>query len=278
MKTFVTLIMVAIFGLSNIQTSSAQDIHEIIKKFALAVDKYDQLEYKFESKERRRDGSYINTVGLFKVWEGPAKMVAANLTQPDVAKITWKKGENDNKASVKLGGLPFVNLPLTSSKFLAKSHHTIDNAGFGLPKHTIMKIYNDRKAEINEAVEIKGNVTFDGKTCLHIVITDKKFTTVNYTVKAGEDLISIAKARAINQMQILELNPDIKNYFDVAAGEVIKIPSSFGTKITIYFDTQIYLPRYFKVEDTKGIVGEYKHLSINLNPEFTREEFTKEGF
>lgn len=278
MKTFLSLILVAVFGLANIQTSSSQDIHDILKKFGQAVDKYKNIEYDFESQERRRDGSYIKTVGNFKVQEGNPKKVAADLSEPDNAKITWKQGENGNKASVKLGRLPFVNLALTNGKFLAKSHHTIDNAGFGLPKATIMKIYNDRKAEINDAVVMKGNITFDGHKCLHIEINDKNHGTTSYTVQAGEDLISIAKKRAINQMQILELNPDIKNYFSVEAGDVITIPNSFGTKITIYFDPVLYLPRYFKVEDKKGIVGEYKHLNLNVNATFTDEDFTKDGF
>ncbi len=278
MKTFVTLLMAAIFGLANIQTASSQDIHDILRKFGQAVDKYKNLEYDFQSKERRRNGSYITTIGHFKVQEGSQKKVSADLSEPDNAKIFWKKGDNNNKASVKLGRLPYVNLALTNGKFLAKSHHTIDNSGFGLPKHTIMKIYNDRKAEINEAVVMKGNVTFDGHKCLHIEINDKNHGTTSYTVKDGENLISIAKAKAINQMQILELNPDIKNYFDVDAGDVITIPNSFGTKITIYFDPQLYLPRYFKVEDNKGIVGEYKHLNLNVNATFDENDFTKDGF
>ncbi len=277
MKTFLTLMMVAFFGLSNMQNTSAQNIHEILSKFSAAVDKYKQLSFDFESKERRRDGSYITTKGHFNIIEGPQKKVTADLSAPDKARLVWRKGENGDKVAVKLGSLFWVNLELTNGKFLAKSHHTIDNSGFGLPKATIMKIYNDRKAEIDQAVEIKGNVTFDGKVCKHIVITDKNHGTTKYTVKAGEDLISIAKKLAINQMQILELNPSIKNYFSVSAGDVITIPNSFGTKITIYFDESIYLPRYFKVEDNKGIVGEYKHTNLNLNPGLTDAMMTKEG-
>lgn len=269
--------MIAFLGISNIQTSNAQDIHAILNDFGKAVNTYKQLSYDFESKERREDGSYINTVGHFNVWEGNQKKVTADLSSPDKAKLVWREGENNNKVSVKLGSLFWVSLPLTNKKFLEKSHHTLDNSGFGLPKSTIMKIYNDRKSEINEAVDIKGNVTFNGKSCLHVIINDKKHGVTKYTVKSGEDLISIAKARAINQMQILELNPNIKNYFDVEAGDEIVIPNSIGTKITIYFDTAINLPLYFKVEDKKGIVGEYKHLNINTAPNFTDDVFTRDG-
>lgn len=278
MKTFLSIILIAAFSITSFNQVGSQDIHEILKKFSAAVDKYDQVEFDFKSKERRDKGNYIETIGHFKVWEGPNKKVAADLDEPDNANLLWRKGENDNKVSAKLGILPWINLSLTSSRFLDKSHHTIDNAGFGLPKRTIMTIYNSRKAEIADAVEMKGDINYDGHTCMHIIINDKNHGTTTYTVKEGDNLSKIAYAKAINQMQILELNPDIKNYWDVEAGDVITIPNSFGTKITIYLDKTLYMPRYFKVEDKKGIVGEYNHLKLNISPNFTDDDFQKSSF
>lgn len=277
MKTVLSLFFAAAFGLLTFNSVSAQsDFHEVLKKFNAAVDANDKLEYDFESKERRRKGNYISTEGHFRVQEGASKKVAAKIAKPKKATLIWKKGVNDNKVKVKLGPLN-LNLKLTNKQLLADSHQTIDNAGFKLPQKTINYIYKTRKDEINEAVTYNGTVTYDGKTCYHYTISDKNHGTTQYTVKSGENLITIAHARAINQMQILELNPGVSNYFDVQAGDVITIPNSFGTKITIYLDKSSYLPLYMSIHDKKGLVGEYGHKNLDTNPTFTEASFTKDG-
>ncbi len=276
MKVFKLTLVAALLSVFTLGNTQAQSIHQILKDFDAAVKKYTQLEYDFESKERRRNGSYITTLGHFKVWEksSSCRLIAANLTAPDNAKLR-NTCENQNKMSAKLGKLPYVGLDVNSKRFQEKSHQPPNMGGFKLPLATIKKIYNTRKAEIDGAVEMKGSITFNGKECTHIVINDTKHGTTSYTVKAGENLTTIAHKLAINQMQILELNPGVKNYTSVKAGQTIKIPNSFGTKITIYLEKARSLPLYFKIEDSKGLLSEYQHKNLNTNPGFTQADFAK---
>ena len=109
-----------------------------------------------------------------------------------------------------------------------------------------MQTYRERKDDVDEMVKIKGSVTFDGKDCWHVVLTDNKYKIVNYTVKAGDNLVTIAEAKAIPEMRILELNPKVGGYFSLTAGEVIKIPTSYGKVTTMYIDKATWLPLYQK--------------------------------
>ena len=60
-----------------------------------------------------------------------------------------------------------------------------------------------------------------------------------------------------SEYKIKELN-DIGD--EVKPGQVIKIPSSYAKKTTLYIDKTNYLPIYHKMEDEKGIYEIYEFI------------------
>ena len=137
-----------------------------------------------------------------------------------------------------------------------------------------MDTYKMRGEDPNISYKLNGSVTFDKKDCYSITIEDKAFSTTNYTVKAGDNLLKIAEAKAVAEQRIMELN-GLSSYLSIEEGEVIKIPTSYFTKVITYLDKSTHLPLYIKVEDDKGLLAEYGHYSLDLSGSFSDDIFYK---
>ncbi|NNE55338.1 MAG: DUF1571 domain-containing protein [Flavobacteriales bacterium] len=247
------------------------DAETLLKNSDAAVKKYTQLHYTFQYKERMRGKGIVVGEMEMKVIEGPNKLVWVDAFKPEKAQLIWGKNA-DGKVNVKKGFLKLTLAPF-NNQLMKNSHHPIYRAGFQRTRDIIMQTYRERKADVNEMVKIKGSVTFDGKDCWNVVLTDSKYQIVDYVVKEGDNLVSIAEAKAIPEMRILELNPKVKGYFGLTAGETIKIPTSYGKVTTIYVDKATWLPLYQKIEDDLGLFVEYKHINLDLNPGLTDADF-----
>ena len=75
-------------------------------------------------------------------------------------------------------------------------------------------VYNKYKSKINDDVSINGEVTYDGRKCWNVTLTNKEYKIENYTVLAGEDIIKIARKLRLDEYSLLELN-DIKDFDNV---------------------------------------------------------------
>jgi outer membrane lipoprotein-sorting protein len=269
MKTLTSILMM-VFTMTFF-TSQAQDPVDILLKGDKAVDKYNTLQYDFQYKERFADGKIKEGDLSLKVVEGPIKKVAVEARKPTKATLLYIQGQNDGKVKVKKGFT--LNMDPFAKLLMADTHHPIYRAGFKRTRDILMTTYNNRKEDVKEMVQMKGSITFDGRDCYHIVMTDKKYAIVDYVVKKGDNCVKIAEKLGIPEMRILELNPSVKGYFGLTEGSTIKIPTSYGKVTTLYIDKANYLPIYQKVEDEKGLFAEYKTLNLKLNPTFTDADF-----
>jgi LysM repeat protein len=156
---------------------------------------------------------------------------------------------------------------------MKEQHQTIDRAGFGRIKKVLMTSINARKGEdLNKYAKIVGSVQYDGKDCYKIEINDPEYKIINYTVKAGQTTVwKVGDALAVPEYRIKELN-DIDD--DLKVGQVIKIPSSYAKKTTIYLDKATNLPLYQKMEDDKGTYEIYEMKNLKINVPLTDADFT----
>jgi LysM repeat protein len=251
---------------------STQDFVSILMKSNEAVDRYSDLEYYFEYKERRPSGKIIEGKMDVRVQERPIKKVYLDVLTPDKAKLSYIANERDGKVDVKKGFLS-INLAPSNSLLIENSHHPIYRSGFKRTRDILMTTYYNRKDDISSMAEIKGDVTYNGRSCYHVVLTDSKYGTKKYKVKAGDNLLKIAEKEGVPEIRIIELNDDIDDYFDIEEGLLITIPTSYGEVTTLYIDKENYLPLYQKVEDDLGLFAEYEILNLNLNPGFTASSF-----
>lgn len=267
-KLFLGLVLSAgFFGMAQ-----AQNVNDITKKVLEACGKANNITYQFNSYERFANGKKVYADVFLKYQASPLK-VYADAKKPTAAKLVYIPSVNP-KVKVKKG--LSLNLDLYSKMLMADQHHPLDNAGFGTFKRIIehsikAKGYTVSSPELSNFVKVTGNTTYDGKDCWVVEIVDKDYKIINYTVKEGEKTVfDLERKNAVPAYRIKQLN-NIGN--EIKAGQVLKVPSAYAKKTTIYVDKATYLPIYQKMEDDEGVYEIYEFKNVKLNVQFTAADF-----
>lgn len=248
----------------------AQTIQELINKASAAMSAVKTCTYDFHSQERFKGGKMVTSHVQFKIQETPVRKIYANALTPTKAQLLYIPSVN-SEVRVKKG--IYISMKLTASLLMKDQHQTIDRAGFGRMKKVLTTSINSRKGEdLNKYAKIVGSVQYDGKDCWKIEINDPDYKIINHTVKADETTVwKIGEKYAVPEYRIKEIN-DIDD--KLTAGQVIKIPSSYAKKTTIYLDKATYLPLYQKMEDDKGVYEIYEMKNLKIGVTFTDADFT----
>jgi outer membrane lipoprotein-sorting protein len=248
--------------------TNAQNLDETIQKSLSAMGSTKTMTYHFYAQERMEDGTYSKSDVEFKVVASPLK-IYANVHLPQSAQVIY-----DEKVSKEVKVKKGFKLSLSpTNKLLMKGvHNPVTRAGFAQIKKILDKSIAQRKgADLSTFVTILGTVTYDGKECWKVQIDDAEYKIINYTVKAGTTNVwQIGNELAVSEYKIKELN---KIGDDVKAGQVLKVPSSYAKRTTLYVDKSNFLPIYHKLEDEKGIFEIYEFKGLKLGMNFTATDF-----
>lgn len=253
--------------------SHAQNVNDITKKVLDACGKATNISYDFFAYERFAGTKKVNSEVQIKYQASPLKIMA-DAKKPTSAKLVYIPSENP-KVQVKKG--LSLKLDLYSKMLMADQHHPMNKAGFSTFKRIIeqsikSKGYTTASPELGSFVKIIGSVTYDGNACWAIEIVDKDYKIINYTVKADEKTVwDLGRKLSIPEYRVKQLN-DIGN--ELTAGQVLKIPSAYAKKTTVYVDKDTYLPIYQKMEDDEGVYEEYQFKNLKINLKFTDADFT----
>ncbi|MBS1650779.1 MAG: DUF1571 domain-containing protein [Bacteroidetes bacterium] len=193
--------------------------------------------------------------------------------------VLWLEGKNKGKALVNPNSFPYFNLNLDPMGNLMRQdqHHTLHEMGYDyfatIILNSVIKIGN----KFDNIFKLMGEELINEKECYKILIDNKDFNYVDYTVGENESITSIARKLHISEYMIVEKNPKFKDYFDlIEKGRVIKVPNWYCKRALLYIDKITFLPSSIKIEDDKGLFEEYDYRSVQLNPKFDPNEFTKE--
>ena len=269
MKKILFLLAVSIGFLGH---SQAQDVNDITKKVLAACANADNITYDFTSFERFSNKK-VNSHIEFKYQSSPLKIYANSLS-PTKAQLLYIPSQS-SKVQVKKGLK--IKLDRHSSMLIKDQHHSIDNAGFGTFKRIIEQSIKSKGLTVNSPklasfIKVLGTVTYDGKKCWAAEINDDDYRIINHKVAADETTVwKLGAKLAIPEYRVKELN-DIGN--ELTPGQIIKIPSSYAKKTTVYIDQATYLPIYQKMEDDKGVYEIYEFKNLKTNVKFTNSDFT----
>lgn len=192
--------------------------------------------------------------------------------------VLWLQGQNDGKALVKPNSLPYFNLNLDPMGNLMRQdqHHTLNEMGYDYFASIIQNTMDKLDEKFDNVFSFAGEERVNNRPCYKILIDNKDFKYVDYTIGENESITSIARKFYIAEYMILEKNPKFKDYFDILKkGEVIKIPNWYARTVTMYIDQLYFLPISMKVNDEKGLFEEYNYYFLQVNPKFEEGEFTK---
>ena len=143
----------------------------------------------------------------------------------------------------------------------------------GNPK-VILVDFASYKHKINEFMKNEGVIKWDNRDVYKIILDNKDYALVDYTVLAGEDLIKIARKKKVSEYNLMELN-SLRNFYSLKAGQVIKVPITYSKRIIVYIDKYNFLPVYQELYDNKGLLATYEYHNLLINPVIADEEWTK---
>lgn len=273
MKRTLTILFSALF----ITTSAAAqdlDIHEMFAKMMTSIENIKTVSFHLDKTERIKGKMEPGSQDV-KLNVKPFKVYLKVQVPNKGAEVLYIEGQNGGKAKVNPNAFPYMTLNLDPDGDILRKgqHHSVKELGFGYTGDLLDFVYKKYKDKINEFVKVNGEITYDGRKCWNITLTNKEYAIENYTVKSGETILTIARKLRLDEYALLELN-GIKDFDDVKAGQTIKVTNSLCKQIEMYFDKETYLPIYQKLFDDKGLMATYEYSNLKINPTFKPEEFT----
>lgn len=283
MKKYIVLLSLTVFGLFSFSTYQPEATsREIVNTMLGSIKKVKTLTFTFKSWERFKDGKDVYSEAVGKLQERPFKVYLLSKAPPNEGvEVIYNHDLYGDKAAINPGGwLPNVKLDPYGSRMRNGQHHTIMSTGFEMfytiISKAVKKADTDAPGQFESYFKYEGDVTWEGRTCYKVVITDPTFQFVDYTVKEGETIRSIAERDAICGYLIIDRNEKVDDFDDLDAGMVIKKPSSYAKKTVLYIDKQYNLPVVQIMYDDKGQFERYEFHDLKWNPTIQPIEFTKD--
>lgn len=250
---------------------------EIFEKMMTAISNIRTLKFRLVKDERMIGGKMAPGDQTVKMQVAPFKCYLKIAVPNKGAEVLYVHGTNNNNALVNPNAFPYMNLNLDPyGDILRKDqHHTIHELGFVYTGNLLKDAHDRYKHKINEFMKNEGIIRWNNRECYKIVLDNKEYTLLDYTVQAGEDLIKIARKKKVSEYNLLEIN-SLKSYTSVKPGQVIKVPITYAKRIIVYIDKQNYLPIYQELYDDKGLLAKYEYHNLIINPAISDEEWKKE--
>jgi Protein of unknown function (DUF1571)/LysM domain len=227
--------------------------------------------------EERVFGKISQSQYLAKVNVAPLKIYTYSVHPNPGAEALYSAGANNGKVLINPNKFPYINMSLSVNSMLLRKPHqyNILQMGFGYFHDILKKNVAKNSAKLYASLSIKEDFVYHKKEYHVLEIHSSDFGYTNYKVQKGENVTEIANKLLVNDHMILEINEDIDDYDDVKPGQMIKVPTSFAKKITVYLDKTTHLPLVQIVYDDKGFYSKIEFSSFILNPVIQNEEFTR---
>jgi len=254
------------------------DVYTIFQKMIEQTDEIKGLKYDMRQLERI-NGKMLDQKVRIKYDRTNFNIYVKQLKGGTVGlEVLYRKGWNNKKALINPNGFPWINVNLSpyGSQMRKNQHHTVLDVGYELFAPLMESMLKRYGKEINSMSEKKGARTFDGRQVWEIEINNPYFRWVDYTVKQGENVTTIASQKKVSEYMIVMKNNSVDSYTDVKAGQTIKIPSDYAAQITFYIDQKTMLPLMLKIHDEKGLFEQYEYLNLKLDAQFSSDEFSED--
>ncbi len=282
LKSFIIVVSISVacfvsysFVIEKAPKSAPLTCREVISKMTKAIDEVKSLKYTLKVQERTKKGKMNDFGSRVKLNRKPRKLY---LNAKGI-EVLWVEGTNKGNALVNPHSFPYMNFNLDPMGSLMRQdqHHTINEMGFdyfgNIIDETVKKVDKDfdKIFKLESSDEMLNN-----RPCYKVTITNTAFKFVDYVVKKGETVTSIARKHNVAEFMIVERNAKIDDYDDVKEGQIIKVPSDYAKNVTIYIDKLYFLPIGSRIYDDKGLFEQYDYHSVLVNPKFADDEFTKD--
>jgi hypothetical protein len=274
---FFTLFTAFFLGVSSILAQKPNlTCREVIDKMTSSINDIKGLKYNLKITERAKKGGYNYYESSVKFSKSPTKQVYLYIKGIE---LLWIQGKNKGRALVKPNYFPYIamNLDPMGSLMRQDQHHTLYEMGYDYFGNIIENSAIKLGDKFDEYFSLAGEERINGRPAYKIVIDNKDFKFVNYTIGENESITSIARKLNVSEYMILERNKKFKDYFDILEpGKVIQVPTWYCKTVTLWIDSFYFLPIAVKIMDDKGLFEEYNYNFLQVNPKFEEGEFSKD--
>ncbi len=255
---------------------STPKARELAEQMLAAGKQVQTLKFTMQKQERIKGKLQMERSNV-KLQVKPYKVYIKSEKPSTGMEVLFVAGQNGNDAYIRPSSFPWTTISLDpmGNTMRAGQHHTIFEMGFNQILNITDFLLKKYGTQTENMLKLNGTTTWDGHNCYQLTLDNPNFKYLNYTVQKGETLLTIASRLKISEYMILENNPSIENYRDVKAGQIIRIPSDYARKITIYLDQKTSLPVVISVFDDKGLFEQYEYHNLQVNPPLKDAEFTK---
>ncbi len=269
--------IIAFFSSANFLYSQkpSYNCKEVITKMISSIKDIKGLKYSLKITERAKKGGYNYYESSVKFNKSP-KQVYLYIKGIE---LLWLQGKNKGRALVKPNYFPYIAMNLDPMGGLMRQdqHHTLYEMGYDYFGNIIESSAIKLGDKFNEYFTLVGEERINGRPAYKVVIDNKDFAFVDYTIGENESITSIARKLNVSEYMILERNRKFKDYFDILEpGKVIKVPTWYCKTVTLWIDAFYFLPIGVKIMDDKGLFEEYNYNFLQVNPKFEEGEFTRD--
>jgi Protein of unknown function (DUF1571)/LysM domain len=259
-------------------TAAPAEPHAMVQNILRSIDGLVTVSGRVKRTERV-NGTMEQGDLRFKVNAKPFKVYIFNIDPHEGTELLYVDGWNDGKAYIHPNQFPWVSISMDSygSTMLKDQHHHVTSTGFGTVRKVLRWVTGRPAEENKKRIVYVGKEKWYGKMVDVIKIINTDYQITKYTVQAGEDLLKIDAKLAVPSYKLLELNPEVDDYFDVKAGQVIKVPSHYGKEIVLMVDPDTHLPVVQAFFDDKGLFEKYEYSEIKVNPRFSTLDFSEDN-
>lgn|GEM_PF-3581539 len=227
--------------------------------------------YRLQLEERRTGNVYHRGEMLINVKNEPLN-IRMEVIKPNKGAVVEYNAKEDKSGAyiTPKKWMPAVKFRRDiNGTLLRPGHYSIDETSLGFIDNIIKQseALFQKRGIYNKGVRYWGSLHVEGVACHKIELMDHEYKIINYRIRKGDNLIKIARKQVVNPYKIKELNPEIKTYYDVSPGQIIRIPSSYAKRCIVYVDTQNYLPRRLEVFDEEGWFERYSFFDIKVERE-----------
>lgn len=274
MRRFI-LLFLFVFNFSYCQSQESKE-RLIVNNMIAACKAMRTGTFILKSTERLRDGHLHESEILVKQQTHPRNLYLYCIYPNPGAEALWRENLMEEKMLINPNGFPYVNLKLSpySALIRKETHHTVHDLGFDYLMSLIGYYSKQLGPDFYSYLNILDTITWEKRPCIRLSFDYTDYKALDYTVKIGENITSIALKLHLNDFSILLLNPAAKNYDDIQPGQVIRIPNFYCRKIVFTIDRTNCLPLKQEVYDESGLYEQYEFLSFVLDPVITPMEFS----
>lgn len=275
MKTRILIISVLILASASL---SAQTGIEVANKMITKVKSLKTLQFTFELQERYL-GKMISERNNFKLNLSPFKAYFKQDYPEKGLEGLYISGENDNNAKINPNAFPWITLNLNpeGDLMMKNHHHPVFHAGYGYVVEILDMLIKKYQSKTDNLIVNKGIMKYNGEDVIVLDCNNPFYAVKDYTLTKAETPYNLGKRLYINYLVILENNPGLKAFSEIPAGQTIKLPTDYASKMLVYLNKTQLTPVYIKVSDPRGLFEEYKFLNVVLNPVFKANVFSADN-